>query len=280
MKLKFLKYIASSILAGLLCSFLPDPLPVDNVPVLENTVVVGSQDFPDEFLAISLTRTFGALDAGPRSDIEAVLDELLIDSVEVSIEVEGQTYQLQNVTNGVYLGTDVPEIIDAEYTLSFINPINNNPVLAKTTLLPFIGFDSLYIQLNETQFDTLINVNLWIDDPIAKNWYMVNVQTFNDNYNIQARPFTELLDDEGFNGQRYFHEFTIPFRDYEPGDTILVSMANINEDYYKFLKLRKDQRFSLLDGLGEPVNYPTNIENGLGFFHAHQPDVRFVLFGQ
>ncbi len=279
MRLKHFKHIVLIFLAGILSSCLPDPLPVDNVPILENTVVVGSQEFPDEFMAISLTRSFGALDAGPRSNIEEVLDELLIDSVEVSINVAGQSYLLQDIGNGVYLGTDIPEIVNEEYTLSFINPLNNKPVLAKTTLLPFIGFDSLEIKLNQTQFDTLINVNLWIDDPQSKNWYMVNVQTFNGEYDIQDRPFTELLEDTDFNGQLHFHEFTIPFRDYEPGDTIFVSMANINEEYYQFLKLRKDQRFSLLDGLGEPINYPTNIENGLGFFHAHQPDVRFILFG-
>ncbi|MTI39882.1 DUF4249 family protein [Fulvivirga lutimaris] len=266
--------------SALLTACLPEPLPVNNVPVLENTVVVGSQELPDEFIAISLSKSFGALDAGPDSDIEALLDELLIDSVEMFIEVAGQNYQLQNLTNGIYLGTDIPEIVGEEYTLSFINPLNKKPVVSKSNLLPFIGFDSLEISLNETAFDTLINVNLWIEDPAQKNWYMVNVQTFNEDYDIQARPYTELLDDIDFNGELYNHKFTIPFRDYEPGDTIFVSMANINEEYYEFLKLRKDQRFSLLDGLGEPINYPTNVENGLGFFHTHQPDIRFVLFGQ
>ncbi|MEQ8244101.1 DUF4249 family protein [Fulvivirga sp.] len=273
-------YIVFFCASALLTACLPEPLPVNNVPVLENTVVVGSQELPDEFIAISLTKSFGALDAGPDSDIEALLDELLIDSVEMFIEVVGQNYQLQNLTNGFYLGTGIPEIVGEEYTLSFINPLNDKPVISKSNLLPFIGFDSLEVSLNETTFDTLININLWIEDPDQKNWYMVNVQTFNDDYDIQDRPYTELLDDIGFNGELYHHEFTIPFRDYEPGDTIFVSMANINEDYYQFLKLRKDQRFSLLDGLGEPINYPTNVENGLGFFHTHQPDIRIVLFGQ
>ncbi|MEQ8475542.1 DUF4249 family protein [Fulvivirga sp.] len=273
-------YIVFFCASALLTACLPEPLPVNNVPVLENTVVVGSQELPDEFIAISLTKSFGALDAGPDSDIEALLDELLIDSVEMFIEVAGQNYQLQNLTNGFYLGTGIPEIVGEEYTLSFISPLNDKPVISKSNLLPFIGFDSLEVSLNETTFDTLININLWIEDPDQKNWYMVNVQTFNDDYDIQDRPYTELLDDIGFNGELYHHEFTIPFRDYEPGDTIFVSMANINEDYYQFLKLRKDQRFSLLDGLGEPINYPTNVENGLGFFHTHQPDIRIVLFGQ
>ncbi|MEQ8576271.1 MAG: hypothetical protein RIB63_19550 [Fulvivirga sp.] len=101
-------YIVFFCASALLTACLPEPLPVNNVPVLENTVVVGSQELPDEFIAISLTKSFGALDAGPDSDIEALLDELLIDSVEMFIEVVGQNYQLQNLTNCFYLGTGIP----------------------------------------------------------------------------------------------------------------------------------------------------------------------------
>lgn len=258
-------------------SCLPDPLPVNDVPEVAKNVVVGSQNLPDQFLAVTLTENFGALDAGPNSDIEEVLNDFLITGIDVRVSVEGGEYSLNNNGFGLYIGSDVPKIKGANYELSFINPFNRQPVYARTTLPQFVGFDSLNVYVNETPFDTLISVDMYIQDPPEKNWYMINVQTFNNDYDIQNRPYTELLKDTEFNGQNYNHQFITPFRDYVRGDTVLVSMANINEEYYNFLEIRKNNRFSLLDALGEPVNYPSNVENGEGFFHIHHQDIRFFI---
>ncbi|QSE97624.1 DUF4249 family protein [Fulvivirga lutea] len=256
---------------------LPDPLPVNDVPVAQKTVVVGSQNLPDQFLVVSLTENFGALDAGPDSDLEEILNDVLITGIDVNVEVNNEEYPLNNNGFGLYIGNDVPEITGATYTLNFISPFNQLPVTASTQLPEFIGFDSLNVYVNETPFDTLISVDMRIQDPPQKNWYMINVQTFNEDFDIQERPYVELLEDSEFNGTTYNHQFVTPFQDYVTGDTVLVSMANITEEYYNFLEIRKDNRFSLLDGLGEPVNYPSNVENGIGFFHVHQSDIRLFI---
>ena len=258
-------------------SCLPDPLEVEGIPQPETTVVVGSQNLPNEFLVVSLTENFNALEGGPETDIEVLLEELLIDGIEMTVETGGENYILDNPLPGIYTGNNVPEIPGAFYTLNFQNPFNGEAATATTQLLPFVGFDEVAIRLERTQFDTLINVDLRIDDPQGPNWYMINVQQFNDNFDIQERPFTELLEDSEFDGTLHDHSFTVFFRDYEPGDTVLVSMANIDEEYYRFLDLRNESRFLLLDGIGEPINYPSNVENGLGFFNLHLPDIRFFL---
>lgn len=261
----------------LLVSCLPDPLPVDNVPVPEKTVVIGSQNIPDEFLAISLTQNFNALEGGTENEIDSLIQALAIDDLTITIEVAGENYALINAQFGIYLGTDIPEIPGEFYTLNFDNPFNQKPVVATSQLLPSVGFDTLGVRLEETPFDTLVNVDLTFTDPPGPNWYMFNVQLFNEEYDIQDIPFTELLEDSEFDGQTLDYSFRVFFRDYVDGDSIFVSMANINKEYYDFLELRNDQRFLLLDGLGEPINYPTNVENGLGFFHLHIPDVRVFV---
>ncbi len=44
------------------------------------------------------------------------------------------------------------------------------------------------------------------------------------------------------------------------------------------MELRQDNRFSLVEFLGEPINYPTNVVGGKGFFNLYIPDIRtFVL---
>ena len=260
-----------------LSACLPEPLEVDNVPIPERTIVIGSQDIPGEFLAVSVSRNFTALDGGPQSDFDSLVQDLLIDSLNLFIDVQGVRYSLDfSPVRGLYLGSDVPEIPGEIYTLSTNNPFNDALTSASTELMPFIGFDSLRLTIEETPFDTLMHIDLRIGDPPGPNWYMINVQTFNDEYSLEDRPFTEVISDEDFDGQLYDYGFKVFFNDYGKGDTVLVSMANIEKEYYDFLQLRFDQRYLLLDGLGEPITYPTNVLNGLGYFHLHIPDVRLI----
>jgi hypothetical protein len=62
------------------------------------------------------------------------------------------------------------------------------------------------------------------------------------------------------------------------GDTIAVSLSNINEEYYRFMKLRIDNRLSFVEFISEPVNYPSNVIGGKGYFNLYLPDVHFFVF--
>ncbi len=255
----------------------PEPLPVDGVPAPEKTVVIGSQNLPAEFLAVSVTENFNALEGGTDDDFEELIQTLLLDGLDLSVEVANTVYPLTEITQtGVYVANEVPEIVGETYTLSFLNPFNEESVVASAELLPSIGFDSVNIYFEETPFDTLVNVVMRVQDPPGTNWYMINVQLINDEFDFNTRPFTELLTDSIPEGSTIDHEFRVFFRDYTPGDTVLVSMANISESYYEFLELRGTRR-GFVGSLGEPINYPSNVDNGLGYFHLHIPDVRIFL---
>lgn len=262
----------------ILSACLPDPLPVDNVPIPENTVVIGSQNLPEQFLAIAITKNFNALDGGREDDYEVLIRSLLIDSLDISIEVMNESYDLINVDSGLYVGTDVPELPGEIYTLSFENPFNERPVEASAELMPYVGFDSLEVFIERSEFDTIVNVSLRLQDPPGPNWYMSNVQLINEDFSFNVNPFTELFTDEGFDGELLNYDYRVFFRDYAPGDTVLVTLANISQDYYDFLDLRGTRR-PFVGSLGEPINYPANVDNGLGYFHMHIPDARVFLPG-
>ncbi len=257
----------------------PEPLPVDGVPAPEKTVVIGSQNLPTEFIAISVTENFNALEGGTEDDFEELIQTLLLDGLDLSVEVADSSYTLNEINQtGVYVANDVPEIVGEIYTLSFLNPFNDESVTASVELLPFIGFDSVNIYIEETPFDSLVNVVMRVEDPPGPNWYMINVQLINEDFDFNTRPFTELLTDSVSTGSMIDYEFRVFFRDYAPGDTVMVSMANISKGYYDFLELRGTRR-GFVGSLGEPITYPTNVENGLGYFHMHIPDVRFFFPG-
>ena len=258
-----------------LSACLPDPLPVDGVPVPEDQVVVGNQIAPDRFLLLSLTRNFTALQGGDDSDIDSLINAVLIPNVDIQVRVEGGIYPLEEIARGLYGSVSLPQIPGATYALSFTNPFNQQPTYAETTLLPSISFSSVSPSLRYTEFDTLMTVDFSLQDPEGPNWYMLNVQEVSQDIDLAETPFTELLSDEEFDGEFYEGSFDVFFRDFSREDTVLISIANISKDYYDFLDLRNDQAFLLLDGLGEPVNYESNVENGLGLFNLYIPDIRF-----
>lgn len=256
----------------------PDPLPVKNVPIPESTVVIGSQVLPEQFLTVAITENFNALDGGREDDYAELFLTLVIDSLDINVEVLDESYVLDNVAPGIYTGVDVPQLPGELYTLSFVNPFNDDMAYATAELQEFVGFDSLDIFIEETEFDTLVNVGMKLQDPPGPNWYMSTVQLINEEFDVNVNPFTELFTDEGHDGELFKYEYRVFFRDYVEGDTVLVSVANISQEYYEFLDLRGTRR-PFVGSLGEPINYPTNVENGLGYFHMHIPDVQVFLPG-
>ena len=54
-------------------------------------------------------------------------------------------------------------------------------------------------------------------------------------------------------------------------------MSNISPEYYKYLSIRNDNRYNLAGFASEPLNYPTNVQGGYGYFNLHVPDVRIFV---
>ncbi|HET9486613.1 MAG TPA: DUF4249 family protein, partial [Chryseosolibacter sp.] len=156
-------------------------------------------------------------------------------------------------------------------------------VYAITEVKRKVNFAEAEAELFYTEFgDTLAQITYNFNDPPEKNWYMINVQEveqedFVENL-INPRAFTIMLPDKDFNGLTYGERFRVFPRDYQPGDTIALSLSNISEEYYAFMKLRIDNRFTFVDFVSEPVNYPSNVVGGKGFFNLYLPDVRFFVF--
>ena len=94
---------------------------------------------------------------------------------------------------------------------------------------------------------------------------------------LNPRDFIKLIDDDTFNGQTYGETFLVVPREFSPGDTLAVYLSNISKEYRDFIQLRLDNRFSFVEYISEPVNYPSNVVGGKGFFNLYIPDIRFVI---
>jgi hypothetical protein len=244
-------------------------------------IVVSSQIIPDQSLVILLTRTISALEASDNSDPEDLIDQIAVNDAITTITGPSGTDTLIFLGNGIYGGITIPFSAGEVYSLD-VKSESLGTVTASTTVKPQITFSEVIAELYHTGFnDTLAQITYSLNDPEVMNWYMLNVQEVErvdaiENI-INPRAHTKLLEDTEFNGSEFGEQFRVFPRDYKPGDTIAVSLANISEEYYRFMKLRIDNRFSFVEFLGEPVNYPTNVEGGKGFFNLYIPDVRFFV---
>ena len=266
---------------GLMMSCLPEPLTIDGLPVVKPQIVVSSQIIPDRSLVVMLTKTFGALEGSDDSDPEELLRQIAVDDAVVVIKGPARTDTLVNIGYGFYGDVIIPFEEGEEYNL-YINSESLGEVTATTTVKEQIKFEDIEAGLYFNGFgDTLAEVTHTFVDPPGKNWYMLNVQEVErvdivENL-LNPNSFMRLHDDVDFEGNELKETFHVFPRDYNPGDTIAVSLSNISSDYYDFLKLRVDNRFSLVQYLSEPVNYPSNIKGGKGFFNLYIPDVKFFV---
>jgi hypothetical protein len=279
---------AGLLMLGLLVgSCLPEPLPVDGIPVIAPQIVVSTQIVPDqlpeESFVVLLTKSFGALDASDDSDPYELIQQIAVDDAVVSITGPDSTYNLFNIGSGLYGGIAIPFVPRASYQLD-VTSESLGSVTATTTVQPSITFDELITELYFNGFDdTLLQVTQQFTDPVGKDYYMVNVQEIRRQDALEnllnPRSFTRLIDDVNFDGEKHRESFRVVYRDYYAGDTTAIYIARISEEYYNFMKLRLDNRYSFVEYLSEPVNYPTNVVGGKGFFNLYVPDIRIEIVG-
>jgi hypothetical protein len=269
------------LLLFILSSCIPEPLEVDGIEKVKPQIVVSSQIIPDQTLLVLLTKSFGALNASDDSDPVDVLNQIAINDATVTIESDNQIDTLIFLGNGLYGDVSIPFAAGVDYTLR-VNSVSMGEVTATTQAEEQILFEDIVPSLYFDGYDdTLMQVTYSIDDPADKNWYMVNVLKIDsselvDNL-LNPRDFTKLLTDETFNGGSYEETFRVFPREFSKGDTVAVYLSNISEDYYDFVKLRLDNRFSFLEYLSEPINYPSNVKGGKGYFNLYVPDIRFFV---
>lgn len=278
------RWCALAVLFLAISSCLPDPLDLDDIPELKPEIVVAAQLLPEEGLVVFLSKTFGALEANDNSDAEALLNQIAINDAVVVLEGPGGTDTLQFIENGFYGGIPISLIEGDTYNL-YVSSESWGEVSASTVVQSRVLFDEIDAELYYNEYDdTLAYITYALNDPLEKNWYMINVQSvelesFAENL-INPRTYTYLFYDSIFNGENYVDQFLVFSRDYQPGDTIAVSLANIGKPYYDFMKLRMDNRFNFIEFVSEPVNYPSNVVGGKGFFNLYIPDVRIFAFGE
>ena len=279
-----ISYIWSIAFAMIIIGCIPDDLPVGKIPQLKSKIVVSSHITSDQSLVIFLTKSVGALDASDDSDIQELIDQITINDALVIVSGNNVSDTLELIDQGLYATASLPLTVGETYHLLVQSPTMGS-VTSETVVKGQVVFESLEGNIYDTGYDTLAELRYSFQDPVGRNFYMVNVQRITRDYEpedfLNPRIFTSLLHDSHFDQQLHTEDLKVfGGRDFMPGDTLGVFLSNISEDYHDFIEVRLDSRYNFADFLGEPANYPTNVQGGLGFFNLYIPDVRILTLGE
>jgi len=276
-----------------LCLFIaacaPDPIEIQ-LPEYEPEIVVFSQVIPDAFMTVALTKTIDGLDFNEEAGdtlSQNLLNGLVVTNADVTISYRDQTDTLFELGLGFYASVFTPSFINETYRLKIVTE-DNEVLTSENTMLPIVPFDQATPLVERTDADTLVKFDFRIVDTPGDNWYMINFYTNGQNdtepdiEGIDINNFfesgsnflkkTELISDAAFDGNTF--EGTIELPEISQRDSMVVTLSNINEDYFNYLQIRQTSSNFFTELIKEPISLPTNIEGGLGFFNTHFPDVR------
>lgn len=245
-----------------------------NLPDYEVRPVLEAYVEPGERYRLLLTLSAGYF--APLPSLDNLLDELLLDSAEVSITHDGVTYQLENTllfdptTQKIYnyaAGPNdlVPTESDLPFELNITLP-NGETIRAETRLLPQVEIDSVVIEFPETgnPGDTLARaLTYFTDNPNTDNFYRRMLQL----NSLDSLPEQDFVADD-----RLVEDSTIAFGtgfNYKVGDTLITTLYHISEDYATFLESVDGAAAANGNPFGQPSPVISNLEgtaNALGIF--------------
>ncbi|MFV1882959.1 MAG: DUF4249 family protein [Balneola sp.] len=269
-----------------------ESLPISVEPA-EEQIAVASLIGPEETFFVVLSRSFSALSAEDVNDLtNGAIDRLFLDRALVTLEYEGVTDTLEKVfdINGLY-GTELQTFEDFQMlSLSVFDSSTSETISAQSMLLPQIEIDSVTVTRDPDGFDDSAILTYNIIDRPEDNFFVVQAYQLtdsdtsssgstqngfffnNDTFLIYEELVTDLgVSEDGVIRKEEFISFSSPV------DSALVVITNISEGYYRFLEARRRSGGVISSLANEPVNHPTNVENGVGYFSAHRPWATLVI---
>lgn len=285
-------YILLSVCLCLFSSCIPEPVEID-IDQAEPRLVITSQMLSDEAAIIQITRSFGALEFSESAGDtvgEELLEQIVVDSARVTISYDGGIDTLLGLGGGAYLALGTPFNERAFYQLMVYDSATGLQASAETEVLPRAVWDSLDYEfvfesvtlLGSTFEDTLLRAYIAFEDASEENYYMLNsyrLSTLEENQANsfllgQTGPPTQIYSDQLFGNASILRD-TIDYSGFAAGDTVAFAISQISRGYYDYLSTRQRSGSSFFANLlQEPVNFPSNVEGGYGFFNLHLPSAQ------
>jgi hypothetical protein len=256
---KYSAYLAFFILVVMLAACnLEKEIDIE-LPNYESKIFVECYLEPGQPFTLLMTRTSPYFAPFPPLDAQ-FLDQLLVDSAEVSIRHKGVTYILRNQlllvnrTRKLYnYKSDelVPFSYDDDFEL-FISTKEGTTITAITKILKPVPLDSIVVNFAEN--DTLARVLTYFTDiPNQSNFYRRMLH----QHSLDSIPEQDFATDDRFVEDVIV--FGSGYR-YTEGDTVFNTLFHIDKAYYDFFNSVQNANASN----GNPFGQPSPIISNLG----------------
>ena len=279
---KLIVIILISVVCNAFYSCAPPPIDI-KIPEAKHKLAIASQVIPGEIIAVSVTKSFSSLTGGGAID-SSIISNVLIPHANVTITVNGgQVIQLYSIVPGIYASANVLSTPGTNYELHVRDSASGMECSSSSVMLPQVLFDTIHPVVVKDSGDTTVFMDFdIIDPPQTTNYYLVNLYLPKSGSIVDLKSLIGLssgagtdnmilLSDKEFVNGRYHSRQAISANH---NAVIAYTLSNISADYYKFLTTWKTSAKLFNQLTGEPINFPTNIKGGYGFFTTTNPDIR------
>jgi len=279
--MKSIKAIAAISLSTYLCSCQPKPLEIEVAQSPELlTISAATTDPKSVFVSASYSfNSLLSLNDPTKSDMEIPENMLLKDAV---VTLSGaQIDTLKPMLPGLYGRQDLSLEDGRNYTLTVYDQAKGKTVTASTRFHVAPAVASIVPVVNRKKDDTTINLSIKMTAVAEEDYYFISYHSSVSARGLDRSPQAIAASLASFSPKQLTlltgKEWTqanmeqhIPLT-CKDSDTLLVHIGKIDQDYYEYLSTYKKCGYFINQMTGEPINLPTNILHGLGFFALAQP---------
>ncbi len=269
------------------------PVPIDVDPA-ESRMVVSSIVGPSQTVLVTVSRSFSALSAQDVDGLsESFVSRLLVDSAVVTMVAGATVDTLERFFDapGVYAGSFGSSADYQDLRLSVIDLDTGEQITATTPLMPIVELSSADYRIEvEADGDSTTVVSYSFTDLPGESYYVLHAYNAPEEVGVDslfgggeasllfgggtAVFYERLILDSSFDDVVIAD--TVRFDEFATSETIVLAVSHISEGYFRFLEARRRSGGILSSLSNEPVNHPTNVEGGYGYFSAHRPQLRIV----
>jgi hypothetical protein len=281
-RIHFYIYLLIGFIAASFSSCAPDPIDI-NLPQHQPKLVIFSQVIPEHYMIVGVSKSFSSLagEADSLSRDSTQLAGTIVEHALVTIRFGDKVETLEHVGGGMYASTSIHQHYGQTYILYVKDSVSGLSCTATSQMLPLVDFDSIKPVVERKPEDTVITMNYsFTDVPGIDNFYMINLHvptkdstlSYASLLNIKRKePTMILLSDKMMKNGRYSVTLKL---DVSAKDTVAFTLSNISQEYFMFLSAYQKSGKIFNQITGEPINYPTNIVGGYGFFNTHNPAIK------
>lgn len=281
----------SILVASLLfASCRPEPIEIE-IPQEAGKPAISSVCLDPHTVSISASYTLSSLqnlqDTSAVANMARAQRDLLVDSGLVTITQEGGAPQtLHMIAPGFFGRRDLNLVAGALYTLTVRDYRKGTFTTATTTFIQKPSVDTIFPERLPGQ-TAGVKLTVRLKDVQPGSYYFMSYRSGSDARDVAAPlPLSasalqvykskqiELFSTANVNSGSLERSFIL---DVKADDTLVVQIGRVDKAHYDYLDAYKRSGALINQLSGEPINLPTNIKTGFGFFSLFEP-VRKVWY--